>query len=61
MRHGRDASIADARRVGLRRGLSSRTLDARIAELRRKLEDDPSEPRDISTIWRMGYLSTGSE
>jgi DNA-binding response OmpR family regulator len=39
--------------------VSSRTLDAHIAELRRKLEDNPSEPRYFHTIWRMGYrLST---
>jgi DNA-binding response OmpR family regulator len=39
--------------------VSSRTLDAHIAELRRKLEDNPSEPRYFHTIWRVGYrLST---
>jgi two-component system, OmpR family, alkaline phosphatase synthesis response regulator PhoP len=39
--------------------VSSRTLDAHMAELRRRLEDDPSEPLHFHTVWRMGYrLST---
>jgi DNA-binding response OmpR family regulator len=33
----------------------SRTVDSHIAELRRKLEDDPAEPRHIVTVWKIGY------
>lgn len=33
----------------------SRTLDAHIAELRRRLEADPAKPRLIRTLWRVGY------
>ncbi len=33
----------------------SRTVDTHIAELRRKLEDDPAEPKHIATVWRVGY------
>jgi DNA-binding response OmpR family regulator len=33
----------------------SRTVDTHIAELRRKLEDDPSSPRYILTVRKMGY------
>jgi DNA-binding response OmpR family regulator len=33
----------------------SRTVDTHIAELRRKLEDDPSTPRHILTVRKAGY------
>ena len=33
----------------------SRTVDSHIAELRRKLEDDPANPRHIVTVWKVGY------
>jgi DNA-binding response OmpR family regulator len=33
----------------------TRTVDAHIAELRRKLEADPAEPRHILTVWKAGY------
>ena len=33
----------------------SRTVDLHIAELRRKLEPDPAEPRHIRTVWKVGY------
>ncbi|MEO7086015.1 MAG: response regulator transcription factor [Gemmatimonadaceae bacterium] len=33
----------------------TRTVDIHIAELRRKLEDDPSQPRHILTVWKAGY------
>ena len=33
----------------------SRTVDAHIAELRRKLEPDPSCPKHILTVWKRGY------
>jgi len=36
-------------------GVVSRTIDIHIAELRRKLESDPAEPRHIRTVWKVGY------
>ena len=33
----------------------SRTVDSHIAELRRKLEQDPAKPRHIVTVWKVGY------
>ena len=33
----------------------SRTVDSHVAELRRKLEDDPTNPRHIVTVWKAGY------
>jgi two-component system response regulator MtrA len=33
----------------------SRTVDSHIAELRRKLEEDPARPRHIVTVWKVGY------
>jgi DNA-binding response OmpR family regulator len=36
----------------------SRTVDAHIAELRRKLEHDPEQPRHVLTVWKVGYRLT---
>ena len=33
----------------------TRTVDSHVAELRRKLEDDPSTPQHIVTVWAVGY------
>lgn len=33
----------------------TRTIDTHVAELRRKLEDDPSRPRHILTVRKIGY------
>jgi len=33
----------------------SRTVDSHVMELRRKLEDDPAEPRHILTVYKSGY------
>ncbi len=33
-----------------------RSMDVRVARLRRKIEDDPSHPRYIRTVWGRGYL-----
>lgn len=33
----------------------TRTVDTHIAELRRKLEDNPAEPKHIVTVWKVGY------
>jgi DNA-binding response OmpR family regulator len=40
---------------GHRVEVMTRTVDIHIAELRRKLEDDPSNPRHILTVWKAGY------
>src|SRR5690349_9260825 len=40
---------------GHRVEVMTRTVDIQIAELRRKLEDDPSAPRHILTVWKAGY------
>jgi two-component system response regulator MtrA len=36
-------------------GATSRTLDAHIAELRRKLEPEANDARYIQTVWKVGY------
>jgi DNA-binding response OmpR family regulator len=33
----------------------SRTVDSHVAELRRKIEDDPAEPRHVVTVYKAGY------
>jgi DNA-binding response OmpR family regulator len=35
--------------------VTTRTVDVHVAELRRKLERDPANPRHIITVWRAGY------
>jgi two-component system alkaline phosphatase synthesis response regulator PhoP len=40
---------------GHRVEVMTRTVDIHIAELRRKLEDDPSQPHHILTVWKAGY------
>jgi DNA-binding response OmpR family regulator len=40
---------------GHRVEVMTRTVDIHIAELRRKLEVDPSAPRHILTVWKAGY------
>ncbi|HEY2025743.1 MAG TPA: winged helix-turn-helix domain-containing protein, partial [Gemmatimonadaceae bacterium] len=40
---------------GHRVEVMTRTVDIHIAELRRKVEDDPSQPRHILTVWKAGY------
>ncbi len=40
---------------GYQAEVMTRTVDIHIAELRRKLEDDPSTPRHILTVWKAGY------
>ncbi|WP_440053175.1 winged helix-turn-helix domain-containing protein [Pseudoalteromonas sp. T1lg65] len=34
----------------------TRTIDVRVSRLRKKLQDNPSRPEKIKTIWRKGYL-----
>lgn len=33
----------------------TRTVDSHVSELRQKLEANPSEPRHIHTVWKVGY------
>ena len=40
---------------GYSTGVTTRTVDAHIAELRKKIEDDPAHPRHILTVWKTGY------
>jgi two-component system alkaline phosphatase synthesis response regulator PhoP len=40
---------------GHRGAVLTRTVDIHVAELRRKLEEDPAEPRHILTVWKKGY------
>jgi two-component system alkaline phosphatase synthesis response regulator PhoP len=40
---------------GHRGAVLTRTVDIHVAELRRKLEDDPAEPSHILTVWKKGY------
>jgi two-component system response regulator MtrA len=56
----RDGAVASRRDLlrevwGHRALVMTRTVDSHIAELRRKLEDDPAEPRHIITVWKVGY------
>ena len=37
----------------------TRTVDAHIAKLRKKIEDDPADPQYLVTVHRMGYKFTG--
>ncbi len=37
-----------------------RSVDIHISKLRSKIEDDPSSPKRIKTIWGTGYMFTGS-
>jgi DNA-binding response OmpR family regulator len=37
----------------------TRTVDTHIAKLRKKIEDDPGDPRFIVTVHRLGYKFTG--
>ena len=37
-------------------GVVSRTIDSHLLELRRKLEDDPAQPRHLKTLRGVGYV-----
>jgi two-component system, OmpR family, alkaline phosphatase synthesis response regulator PhoP len=60
-RGGRTASRAELLREvwGHRAAVLTRTVDTHVAELRRKLEEDPSDPRVIVTVWKVGYRIRG--
>ena len=56
-RNGVVASRRDLLREvwGYSSAVSTRTLDTHVAELRRKLEEDPAAPCHILTVWKTGY------
>jgi DNA-binding response OmpR family regulator len=56
-RGGRVASRQELLREvwGYDRSVTSRTVDTHVAELRRKLESDPSSPLRLQTVWKIGY------
>lgn len=56
-RRGSVASRQDLMRDvwGYDESVVSRTVDAHVAELRRKLEADPAHPNHILTVWKRGY------
>jgi DNA-binding response OmpR family regulator len=35
--------------------VTTRTVDSHVAELRRKIEHDPANPRYVKTVWKVGY------
>jgi DNA-binding response OmpR family regulator len=43
---------------GYDRSPFDRSIDVRVTRLRRKIEDDPSHPIYIRTVWGKGYLFT---
>jgi two-component system OmpR family response regulator len=43
---GRDAEVFD------------RSIDNQVSRLRRKIEQDPKNPRYIKTVWGGGYMFT---
>ena len=56
----RDGSVATRQELlkevwGYGAFVLSRTVDSHIAELRRKLETDPAQPKHILTVWKVGY------
>jgi DNA-binding response OmpR family regulator len=40
---------------GYESDVTTRTVDAHVAELRRKIEEDPASPQHILTVWKVGY------
>ena len=51
--HSRVALLRDV--WGHAADVMTRTVDIHVAELRRKLEDDPAAPRHFVTVWKAGY------
>ena len=39
--------------------VASRTVDTHIADIRREIEEDPTNPRYLVTIWKTGYRLQG--
>jgi DNA-binding response OmpR family regulator len=60
-RHGAVLSRGDLLKEvwGYSADVMTRTVDIHVAELRRKLEDNPSQPAHILTVWKAGYRVEG--
>jgi DNA-binding response OmpR family regulator len=56
-RQGAVASRVDLLREvwGSAGDVQTRTVDSHMAEIRRKLEENPAEPRHFLTVWKAGY------
>lgn len=56
-RQGAVASRVDLLREvwGSAGDVQTRTVDSHMAEIRRKLEENPAEPRHFLTVWKIGY------
>lgn len=60
----RDGDLASRKELmrevwGYAEDIETRTLDVHIAELRRRLEPVPSDPRHVLTVWKTGYRLAG--
>ena len=58
--HRRQGKVASRHELlrdvwGYASSVTTRTVDAHVAELRRKLEADPAVPKHILTVWKVGY------
>jgi two-component system phosphate regulon response regulator OmpR len=51
---GRDRLVALAHGPGAE--VTDRSIDAQVMRLRRTIEEDPSAPRHIRTVWGVGYV-----
>ena len=40
---------------GYDESFGARTVDSHVAELRRRIEHDPANPRFVKTVWKVGY------
>lgn len=59
----RDGAVASRAELlkevwGYQASIMTRTVDSHVAELRRKIEDDPANPQHIITAWKIGYRFT---
>ncbi len=43
---------------GYTAGLDTGTVTVHVRRLRAKIEDDPSQPRHLETVWGSGYRMT---
>ena len=54
------AQIID-RAFGFEQDVEERTVDAHVMNLRRKIEDDPADPRYVQTVYGRGYRMCEAE
>ena len=52
---GAAPSAGDYGSMGGDTHITERSVDTLVKRLRKKIEDDPAEPRYISTVWGTGY------